>query len=660
MCGIAGVLRLDGRPAARAELRPMVRALAHRGPDDEGFFEAGPVALGHRRLSIVDLSAAGHQPMIDRASGAALVYNGEIYNHAEIRRELERAGQRFRSRSDTEVLLRGLVAWGAERLLPRLNGMFAFAWWDGEKLLLVRDRLGIKPLYTARTGDRFLFASELKALVAHPEFHAELDPVALHHYLAFYVVPQPHTLLRGAAALPPAHRQEISAAGIGTARRWWSPPREGEQGLDHGRWCERLRAALERSVRRRKMADVPVGAFLSGGTDSSAVVALMSEVVEGPLHTFSIGFGAEGAELDELPHARAVAERWGTRHRERRLSGDDVAKALARIVWQMDEPAGFALCNYFVSELAREAGVPVVLSGLGGDELFAGYERHQVLLQRERLFRRFARLPGFLRGASARRLAARLPVARAGAFLRQAALSPAQRNAGYKFGATHEERRALYAPPLATLCAEQRTEDLVLPHLERGSDPVDAVLRADLHTYLPNDLLRHMDSLSMAFSIEARVPLLDHELVELAATMPTEHKIRAGELKAVLKDAVADLIPESALRRAKQGFNFPMHKWMHGPLRPIVEAALDPELVARRGLFRPAAVAELLAAFRGARTGVGVTQWWIPQIRVWSLVVLELWMRLYLDRAAPEGPPEGASDGGVEELLREPAGPVLA
>ncbi|MAE70305.1 MAG: asparagine synthase (glutamine-hydrolyzing), partial [Gemmatimonadetes bacterium] len=325
MCGIAGFLRLDGAGADARELVPMVRALAHRGPDDDGVFVSGPVALGHRRLSIVDLSAAGHQPMLDESGESALVYNGEIYNHDELRRELESGGRRFRSRTDTEVLLQGLAEWDEERLLHRLNGMFAFAWWDGTRLLLARDRLGIKPLYTAEAEGLFLFASELKAIVAHPAFTPSLDPVALHHYLAFYVVPQPHSLLSGAAALPPAHTRAVDLGGARAPKRWWSPPAEIEPERSFRQWRDRVRSSLEESVRRRKMGDVDVGAFLSGGTDSSAVVALMRRAVEGDLHTFSIGFGEEGAELDELPHARAVAERWGTRHRERRLSGEDVA-----------------------------------------------------------------------------------------------------------------------------------------------------------------------------------------------------------------------------------------------------------------------------------------------------------------------------------------------
>ncbi|MAE70094.1 MAG: hypothetical protein CME06_06455 [Gemmatimonadetes bacterium] len=333
-----------------------------------------------------------------------------------------------------------------------------------------------------------------------------------------------------------------------------------------------------------------------------------------------------------------------------------MAAALPRIVWHMDEPAGFALCNYFVSEMAREAGVPVVLSGLGGDELFAGYERHRVLMERERLFDRFARLPSFTRGPFAQRLAERLPVPRAGAFVRQAAIGLAERNAGYKFVATHAERLDLYTPALAEICRTARTEALVLPHLDAGAGAVDAVLRADLHTFLPNDLLRHMDTLSMAFSIEARVPILDHELVELAARMPAEHKIREGELKAVLKDAVADLVPESALRRAKQGFNFPMHKWMNDSLRPIVDAALHPDVVAKRGLFRPEAVEALVAAFRAGSSGSDPMAWWIPQIRVWSLVVLELWMRLYLDHPSADSAP----DCSTEELLAAAPEAVLS
>ena len=439
MCGFAGFLQLDDRIADGDTLRPMMDAISHRGPDDSGHLVEGPVAIGHQRLSIVDLSPAGRQPLPNEDETVHVVCNGEIYNHLDLRSELEGAGHRFRSASDSEVLVHGYEEWGLEGLLPRLNGMFAFALWDRprRRLVLARDRLGIKPLYFTQLPDRFCFASEIKGLVAHPGTERALDDAALHHFLAFYVVPQPHTLLRSIRALPPAHHLVIEDGQANPPERWWSVPL-GEDTEDRD-WTGEVRACFERSIERRRMADVPVGAFLSGGTDSSAVVALMA--AHGPMHTFSIGFERESADLDELPHARAVATRYSTHHHERVVRGEDVADALGQIAWHLDEPAGFALCNHFVAEMAREAGVPVALSGLGGDELFAGYTRHVEFARREQLFALADRLPAGVRGKALQDLLAGAgrTGSRAAAFLRQSRMSFADRNAGYKFIATDDE-----------------------------------------------------------------------------------------------------------------------------------------------------------------------------------------------------------------------------
>lgn len=624
MCGIYGQLRFDGLSVAPRSLSAMGRAMIHRGPDDEGQFCAGPIGLGMRRLSIIDLTG-GQQPFQTPDGSVALVANGEVYNFKELRLELERAGHRFRSRSDCETILWGYLEWGLERLLKKLNGMYAFALWDARlrQLLIARDRLGIKPLYYYFDGKAFSFASEIKSLLA-SGVPAEFNREALPAYLSLGYVPAPHTLFRGIRKLPVATAAAVKGAEI-TFERYWSLPTEVRSDYSDKEWRERVLAQLEVSVARQMVSDVPLGAFLSGGIDSSAVVAFMAKHASGALKTYAIGFEGDGANhyYNELPYAQQVARRFGSEHHEI-LVKPDVATLLPQLLWQMDEPIADSafLTTFLVSEFARRE-VTVILSGVGGDELFGGYRRYLG----EHYAARYRRLPSFVR-AALRRIADRLPADRHNRWLDLGRLARAfVLTADLDFEQRYRSYIEVFAPTtIRDLCgAKGGGADAVKDAFaaSAGQDFLNRLLNVDSQTQLPDDLLLLTDKMSMAVSLECRVPLLDHELVELAAAIPVSCKLRGGELKHILKEALQGILPKEILYRKKRGFGAPMGAWLRDELLGLMEQVLSESSLRQRGIFDPKVVRQVINEHMSRQAD--------HTDHLQALINLELWCRLYLD-----------------------------
>jgi asparagine synthase (glutamine-hydrolysing) len=630
VCGIYGIFQTDGAPADASLMPVMGGVVVHRGPDDEGHHADGPCAIGMRRLSIIDL-AGGHQPLSSEDGSLWLVCNGEIYNFRELRRELEGLGRRFKTGSDSEVVLHGYAQYG-EDFIHRLNGMFGFALWDARRrrLIVGRDRLGVKPIYVYRDARRLAFASEAKALLALPGVAAEIDRPALDAYLNLGYVPAPLSMFRGIGKLPPATMLVVEAGRI-EERRYWRIPATIDREMAEGEWVERIRERLEQSVRMQMVSDVPIGAFLSGGIDSSTVVGYMAAHSDQPIRTYSIGFAGTAADdyYNELPYARRVAELFGTKHREIMVR-PDVVTLLPSLLWHMDEPLSDTafITTYLVSQFARE-DVTVILSGVGGDELFGGYRRY--LGNHYQGY--FERLPGWGRRAAAA-VGRRLPSDRhspmlnlsrlARGFLEGAALPFEERYRAYVQVFPRDEVRTLLRTPPP---AQPDMLEAAFGHAG-GTDSLNRLLRVDAETMLPDDLLMLTDKMSMATSLECRVPLLDHELVELAARMPEAIKIRGGRLKHAMKEAVSRLLPRDILERGKRGFGTPMGAWLKQELAPLVGGLLSEPAIRRRGLLDSAAVQALVASHRANR--VDGTD------RLATLLNLEIWSRLYLDRRSPQ------------------------
>jgi asparagine synthase (glutamine-hydrolysing) len=625
MCGIVGIVKLDPRERVEeARLTQMRERLRHRGPDGAGIYIDGPVGLGHRRLSIVDV-VGGHQPMANEDGSVWIVFNGEIYNHAEHRRALEARGHQYRTRSDTETILH-LYEEEGERSVERLQGMFAFAIFDRARgrLLLARDRLGIKPLYYAYTAHELLFASEIKAILAAGRIQPTLNERIVPEFLATRFVSGEETFFRGIRKLLPGRTLSWSLPGGLKERRYWSLPHEGsvsratfeDQARD-------LRTTLGTTVRSHLMSDVPVGLFLSGGIDSSGLAGLMSPMLTERLRTFAVGF--DEPEANELRYARLAAHSVGAEHREVVVSSREFFDTLPRLVWHEDEPIAFpsSVPLYFVSRLAREH-VKVVLTGEGADELFLGYNRYRVTAWNERLGRVYTRwAPGALREEVSRLVKALPRGARrfAGRTFLTLQLDP--RTLFFENFAvfTDEIRQRLLASDAFSVAGQPYAEGLRCYQEARGS-VLHRMSAADLQTYLV-ELLMKQDQMSMAASIESRVPFLDHELVEHVVRMPARLKLRGFQTKAVLRQALQSVVPRPILTRRKMGFPVPVGRWLRGPFRPVVEEfVLGPRAI-KRGLFNPIALKRLAGEHWAGAAEHGD--------RLWLLVNLEIWQRIFLD-----------------------------
>ena len=636
MCGIVGIYAFgaEARPVGASLIDSMRDTMVHRGPDGAGTWISndGCVGLGHRRLSIIDLSTTAAQPMGCEQGDIWVVFNGEIYNHAVLRAELEQLGHRFRSdHSDTEVILHGFRQWGID-CVKRFFGMFAIAIWDARSrdLWLVRDRIGVKPLYYALAEGRVAFASEIKALLADPRQARMVDEEALFHYLSFLAVPAPRTMFAGIRKMHGGTWLRIDALGQLHEGRYWDAL-DGAETSHHSsdrEWADELLATLRDAVSLRKVGDVPVGVFLSGGIDSSTNAALFAEDGDGPVETFSVGYDQDyGSYRNELSYAREVAEKIGARYHEVRLRREDLETFLPSMVALQDEPIADPVCIplYYVAKLARDAGVKVCQVGEGADELYWGYPAWKRTLRLQRLDSMLP-VPNWLKRVAYRLLTwARRDHMMTAEMLRRAGLGqPIFWGGAEAF--THADKLRLLAPRLRSKFAQTTSWDAIAPIRARFQEkaaepgPLNWMTYLDLNLRLPELLLMRVDKMTMAVGLEARVPFLDHRLVERALATPEAVKTRGGVLKGLLKKAVRGIIPDRIIDRRKQGFGLPLHEWLLDGLGAQARRSVD-EFVAETGLLDPVGVAYIFERSRG-------------DVRVWYLLNLALWWQHYFKGGA--------------------------
>jgi asparagine synthase (glutamine-hydrolysing) len=642
MCGIAGALLAHSAlpaPEIEARLWQMISTIRHRGPDDEGVWTDGLCGLAHARLSIIDLSPAGHQPIASSDGTVWLTYNGEIYNFADLRDELMARGYVFRSRTDSEVIVNGWHAWGPA-LFARLRGMFALALWDRRtrRLVLARDRLGKKPLYYMPGPGAFLFGSEIKAVLAWPGVPRVPNLRAIDDYLSLQYVPAPDTAFTGIFKLPAAHYLTIEADAAGgwhvpePVRYWELPqPQASSAARPAADLQAELVAHLEEAVRLRLVADVPLGAFLSGGIDSSSIVAMMARAGSGRVKTFSIGF--TDRQYDERHYARLVAERYGTEHEEFVVEPDAVA-VLPKLVWHYGEPFAdpSAIPTYYVSEMARRR-VTVALNGDGGDEAFLGYLRYRAM----RYLAQLDRLPNAARvalaqllGVAPNTLQRKFQLGRIRDILQIDEDVPAQRYGAALAFFSDRDKTAGYGDAMRSERAPSALDRLG-PYFGGGSDLVEGANRADIHTYLPDDLMVKVDVASMAHGLETRSPLLDHVLLEWAARIPADIKMKSSTTKALFKAAMMPFLPAEILHRKKMGFGVPLERWFRNELRELASDTLLGQRARERGIMRSDYVRRLLDDHAAGRQN--------HHTRLWALLMLELWFRSWIDEAAEAAAP---------------------
>jgi asparagine synthase (glutamine-hydrolysing) len=631
VCGICGTYQFgSGEPADDGVIGQMLAAIEHRGPDDEGVYRAGEVTLGMRRLSIIDL-AGGHQPISNEDGSVVLVFNGEIYNYRELTEQLRQRGHTFATASDTEVVVHLYEEYGDD-CVQHLRGMFAFAVWDvrRRRLLLARDRLGIKPLYYTVAGGRLIFGSEIKAILQDPAVEIRPDLQALGSLLSLKYVPAPQTMFAGVQALPPGFVLTCDQEGPKT-RAYWdvsfarAANGTGSRRLSDAAYAEQLDGLLREAVRMHLVSDVPFGAFLSGGLDSSTIVALMSQYLDEPVQTFSVGFEGDGVGYSELPFARQVAAQYNTNHREVLVGPRDLIDQAATVVWHLDQPIGDEAClaNYLVAKLAARH-VKMVLTGEGGDELFAGYARYLG----ERFSPLVRQIPAPVRSA-ALAASARIPGLRRP---KLALYALAQHDEVTRLSQwfplfNQEQKAALLSDDLRQALNGSSAAGVFAEHLARtdARDTLSRMLYVDTKLWLVDDLLARGDKTAMAASIEARVPLLDHKLVEFAASLPPDLKIRGLTRKYLLKKVARAYLPASIVDRKKQGFPMPMSIWFRREARDFLRDILSPAAIRSRGLFDGAYVETLLREHETGFADHGSL--------LWALLSVELWYRQFIDVA---------------------------
>ena len=626
MCGIAGIVRNDGADVDRDLVARMSHAIRHRGPDDDGFYFSAGVGLGMRRLAIIDLKS-GKQPIHNQDRTAWIVFNGEIYNYRELRDKLEKLGHTFYTNSDTEAIVHAYDQYGVD--CPKhLNGMFAFAIWDErtEELLIARDRVGKKPLLYAQINGQFVFGSEFSALLQHPDVSKDVDFEALNQYLSFACVPAPLTAYKAIRKLEPGHSLRYRRGQL-TLQRYWQPDFSQKIEIDEQEAGARTIDLLRDAVKARLMSEVPLGAFLSGGIDSSAVVALMSEASSAPVKTFSIGF--EEQDFSELHHARRVAEHVGADHHEF-IVKPDALEVLPILVEHYGEPYAdsSAIPTYYVARETRRH-VTVALNGDGGDESFAGYERYAAM----RLAERYHKIPALFRNSILRRTIESLPssetkrsrVRDVKRFIEAAALPKVERYLRWVSVFDAHAKQDLYAQDFSEQVSRASAANMLGPWfaLANGAGIVDAALLTDIMTYLPNDLLVKVDIATMANSLEARSPFLDHRVIEFAASLPEKYKLRGLTTKYLLKRVLRKLLPAENLDRRKMGFGVPIGHWFRGKLQPFLRETILSERALRRGFFRPEVVARFVELHTGGERDYSH--------QLWSLLMLELWFQKFID-----------------------------
>jgi asparagine synthase (glutamine-hydrolysing) len=626
MCGICGIVSLSSEfPLRQPVLQQMNNTLQHRGPDDEGYYiDANQgVGLAMRRLSIIDLTT-GQQPIANEDKSIWIVFNGEIYNHLEVRRRLEQKGHIFSTRSDTEAILHAYEQYGVD-CVDYLNGMFAFAIWDSHRnrLFIARDRIGIKPLYYYYNSKVFIFASELKAILAHPGVPREIDFTALDQFLTLEYIPSPRSIFKSIYKLPPGHRIILEYGSALQVEQYWNITFQPTN-LSEDDSIEQLTELIRDAVKIRLMSEVPLGAFLSGGIDSSTVVAFMSELMEMPVKTFSIGFG--DPTYNELPYARLVADAFNTQHHEEYLEGD-ISEMAMRLVSHFDEPFGdFSIFpTYLVSEMARQH-VTVALSGDGGDEIFAGYETY---LAQGMDSRWYSRLPRWMRQHALPRMSSLIPpqpskkglINKTKRFIEGGSLPETWQHTRWMMFINQQDKTMLYHPDLHATLNGHSSIALIEEYFQQANqtDRLAQQQYVDVKTYLADDILVKVDRMSMATSLEARVPLLDFRIVELALNLPPHLKLKGQETKVILRHMMGKRLPKAVLNKGKEGFSIPMKHWLQKELQPMMNDLLAPNIIRRRGYFDPNTVAQWQAEHTSGRVN--------HSHRLWALMVFELWHR---------------------------------
>ncbi len=629
MCGIFGIVSSN---INRPQVEQATNTLSHRGPDDSGFFMDEGVGLGHRRLSIIDLEG-GHQPIFNEDRSMCIVYNGEVYNFMELRDQLLLRGHRFSTRSDTETILHAYEEWG-ESCVQHLRGMFAFAIWDTkEKLLfLARDRLGIKPLFYAEYKGSFYFASEMKAILEDHDLPREIDEIALTNYFMLSYIPAPLSIFKDIKKLLPGHTLTWKA-GKSVLRKYWDLMFIPDRGKNEEYFIQGFMELLQEAVKIRLISEVPLGAFLSGGIDSSTVVALMSRIDESPVKTFSIGFGGDiGGYLDERKYAKLVAERYKSDHMEYEVVPNPEG-LIEKIVRAFDEPFAddSTIPSFFVCKMAKE-NVTVALSGLGGDEVFAGYERYLGF----RLGQEYQKLPSFVREGMIRRVVENLHEREDGhftvnhmkRFVRSASLRPDLCYLGYISKMNSSISRSFFSDADRYEKHFRSCQDLVLsyfnsPNVSGGADSVNRAFYCDIKTYLPEDILAVTDRMSMQHALEVRVPFLDHKFMEFCATIPPEIKMKWFRKKYLLKKAVKNLLPGPVLSHRKQGFVGPMAQWLKNDLKPYVLETLSENNMKKHGMFNSDTIQRILDEHFSGKE--------IHDTLIWSMIVFQTWFSLYIE-----------------------------
>ncbi|HTV01335.1 MAG TPA: asparagine synthase (glutamine-hydrolyzing) [Luteitalea sp.] len=627
MCGIAGVFIRDGSPVDQSWLAAQAAALCHRGPDADGFFVDAGLGLAHRRLSVIDVSDAGRQPIGTEDGSIQVCFNGEIYNFDEIRRELLERGHHFASRTDTEVIAHAWEEWGP-KAVERFNGMFAFAVWHRgqRRLWLVRDRLGVKPLYYTRHDGRLVFGSEVKALLAVPGVPRTLDPVALDAYLALNYVPGPRTIWQDIEQLPPGHILTASEAGQ-TIEPYWDVRFGQHRYTSRAQAVEDIRALCDDAVRLRLVSDVPLGAFLSGGLDSSAVVHFMRPRHQGPLHTFSVRFD-EGS-FDEGPFAAMVARQYDLTHHEVVCRASDVPACLDKLVYHADGPvADISMVPMYRLAEATRQHVTVVLSGDGGDEVFGGYPIYHA----DRAAKVWRALPRWFRNGLIRPIVDALPTSTGKMsldyalrqFVAGAGEAPETAHYSWRMISGEDERRSLLRPDVHAAATREHSPEapFLSAYLQSGvTDLMDRLFYVDVKTFLADSILPKVDRMTMAFGLEARTPWLDYRMVELGARIPPQWKLKGRDTKVIFKQAMRGLVPDQIVSRPKAGFHTPLAAWFRGELRPLLRESLSPEALRVLPELQPAAVQSLIDAHVNGRAN--------HAFKLWGLATLVHWARAW-------------------------------
>ena len=626
MCGICGIVISEtDRRVDESILQKMTQAITHRGPDDDGFYLGGQVGLGMRRLSIIDL-VTGDQPVSNEDGSIWIVFNGEIYNYKDLSAEFTSKGHKFATQCDTETIVHAYEEYGVN-CPAYFNGMFAFALWDqsNKRLLLARDHIGIKPLYYWLGEGSLIFGSELKSIILHPSVQREVDLDALDQFLTLEYIPTPRTIFKNVYKLPAGHRLIFQNGQVSVEKYWDIPDIETPENEEDVQ--EMLVELIDDAVKMQLMSDVPLGAFLSGGIDSSSVVAAMSRSSSNPVKTFSIGF--DDATYNELPYARAVAKRYGTEHTEEILD-PDIVDMVEKLVPHLDEPFGdFSIFpTYLVSEVARR-DVKVILSGDGGDEIFGGYDTYVA----EAMDRYYRFLPGGVRRSLLPGLMARIPprpekkgvINKTKRFVEGAALPSSLQHTRWMIFITDNDRDLLFKPEVRASINGRSIPDLLGQHFMEKShwEPLAQQQYVDIKTYLVDDILTKVDRMSMAVSLEARVPLLDFRIVELAVNLPAKMKINQGETKRVFKEAMAERLPGDVLNKPKQGFSIPIKHWLRGSLKPMMTDLLSQQRVRQRGYFNDDCVSGWVDEHLSGRQN--------HSHKLWALMVFEIWNQQFMD-----------------------------